>query len=82
MVTGLILTSNRRVSLGRALKRRIKSMVFKHRTGPFDRKTALHLSGLLSYANSIEPTFIRSLEKKFGAELKDLVQLSSPPPKP
>jgi hypothetical protein len=73
LVTGLVLTSNREVSLGRDFKRKIKSMVFRHRLGLSDAKDAICIRGLLSYAYSVEPRFIASLEQKFKVHFKDLV---------
>jgi RNA-directed DNA polymerase len=73
MVTGLVLTSSRKVSLGRDFKRKIRSLIFRHRLDSSNAKSTTHLRGLLSYIKSVEPTFIESLERKFKADLKDLL---------
>jgi RNA-directed DNA polymerase len=73
LVTGLVLASNREVSLGRSFKRRIKSMVFKHGLGGNDADQIARIRGLLSYARSIEPRFITALQRKFGTNVNGLL---------
>jgi hypothetical protein len=69
MVTGLILTSNGRISIGRNKKRTIKSMVYKHINNQLEPNEESYLQGYLSYINSVEPSFIQSLKKKYTAEI-------------
>ena len=72
-VTGLVVTSNRAVSLGRDLKRTIKSLVFKHGLRGSSKDHASHLRGLISYARSVDPAFFESLQRKFGADVRGLL---------
>jgi RNA-directed DNA polymerase len=72
-VTGLVLTSDRAVSLGRDLKRTIKSLVFKHGITETSAEEASHIRGLISYARSVDPAFIESLRRKFGADVRGLL---------
>jgi RNA-directed DNA polymerase len=72
LVTGLVLTSDRRVSLGRAAKRKIKSLIFQHGRGNSDSEGATSLRGLISYVRSVDPRFIATLQRKFGPKLNGL----------
>lgn len=68
-VTGLIITPDGKISVGRDRKREIKSLLhsFKCRTLPHDRID--YLRGLLSFVNSIEPWFIESMIEKYGVDI-------------
>ncbi len=67
-VTGLVLTNDRKVSLGREEKRRIRAWVHHFVTNRLDADQVLKLRGMLSYVNSVEPAFMRRLRKKYGAD--------------
>lgn len=63
-VTGLILSDNGSVSIGRSKKREIRSKIHK-----FDLLSASEkrsLAGYLAYVNYVEPEFINSLILKYG----------------
>jgi hypothetical protein len=66
VVAGLVLTSERRVSLGRERKRQIRSSVFKHSRQLLDEQAISRLRGVLAFARAIEPDFVRMLEQKYG----------------
>lgn len=68
LVTGLTITSDKKVSIGRAKKRYIKSLVHKYSTGDLSEKENSYLRGFLSYTKSVDPGFIRSLNKKYGKD--------------
>ena len=67
-VTGLVLTNDRKVSLGRETKRRIRAGVHHFVTGKLATEEIPKLRGMLAYVNSVEPAFLRRLRKKYGAE--------------
>ncbi len=67
-VTGLVLTNDRKVSLGRAEKRRIRAWVNQFVTNRLDADQLPKLRGMLSYVNSVEPAFLQRLRKKYGAD--------------
>lgn len=69
IVTGVVLTSDGKVSLGRAKKRQIRSLVQRYRDAKLDWLGAEYLSGFLAYAASVEPNFIASLQTKYGHEV-------------
>ena len=66
-VTGLILTPQGTVSLGRPFKRRLRSLVHQwDALSPEDQEST---RGLISYAQSVEPDFMNRLVIKFGAHI-------------
>jgi len=67
-VTGLVLTNDRKVSLGREEKRRIRAWVHHFVTNRLDADQTLKLRGMLNYVNSVEPAFMRRLRKKYGPD--------------
>ncbi|GJA03564.1 retron St85 family RNA-directed DNA polymerase [Enterobacter kobei] len=71
-VTGLVITNDKKISLGRDKKREIRSLV--HKWDNLDSKRKKHLQGYLSYCASVEPLFINSLCIKFGAATISKIQ--------
>lgn len=69
LVTGLSLTSDGRVSLGRKKKREIRGLIHKFDKGSIIPEKISYLAGYLAYARSVEPTFINSLKRKYGENL-------------
>jgi RNA-directed DNA polymerase len=67
-VTGLVLTNDRKVSLGRDEKRRIRASVHRFVTNRLSADQILELRGMLNYVNSVEPAFLNRLRKKYGIE--------------
>lgn len=68
VVTGLVITPDGRVSLGRAKKRYIRKLLFDftwNRLGPADRS---FLSGYLAFIMDVEPDFYNRLVIKYTAE--------------
>lgn len=66
VVTGLILTPDRSISLGRDRKRSIRTKVYLYQIGQLSGEESTSLAGLLAFANDVEPRFIESLRHKFG----------------
>jgi RNA-directed DNA polymerase len=71
LVTGLVLTPDGNVSLGRHRKRYIRSLVFKSLQDKLSPSELASLAGLLAFARSVEPSFIDSLRRKYGAKSID-----------
>lgn len=69
MVTGLVITPNNAVSIGRDRKRLISAMVHRASLGQLDAAQMSELKGLLGFANAAEPRFLISLRRKYGSEL-------------
>jgi len=74
-VTGLVLTNEGHVSLGRDAKREIRATVHHFITGKLSREQALSLRGTLAYVNSVEPDFLNRLRAKYGSEVIRQIQM-------
>ncbi|MBK3478915.1 retron St85 family RNA-directed DNA polymerase [Pseudomonas sp. MF6751] len=68
-VTGLVLTNDNKVSLGRERKRYFRSLIHKHSLGELSDEEIYALKGRLAFAKHVEPAFYNSVIKKYGAEL-------------
>lgn len=68
-ITGLVLSNERKVSLGRKKKRFIRSLVFQYINKNISDENKIYLKGYLSFCVSVEPSFIESLNNKYGAEV-------------
>jgi len=71
IVTGIVLTPQNGLSLGRKNKRKIRGMIHKFLVNKLDEKTRSYLTGYLSFARSVEPSFVESLKRKFTPETID-----------
>jgi RNA-directed DNA polymerase len=63
-VTGIVLGSDSRTHIGRSLKRKIRTQVY--RLEQLDEKQRNSLSGLIAYAVGLDPNFMNSLINKYG----------------
>jgi len=68
-VTGLTLTNDGKVSLGRETKRKVRAAVHHFVTGKLDDEQRAELKGMLAYVNSVEPDLLSRLSRKFGSEV-------------
>jgi len=69
LVTGLILTNDRVVSLGQVRKRKIRAALHHASLGKLDPQQRAELAGLLAFVKDVEPIFLSRLEAKYGMEL-------------
>jgi len=67
-VTGLVITNEGEISIGRKKKRIIRSLVHKYQLGELDAKKIAYLKGYLSFVSDVEPRFIEALIDKYDAE--------------
>ena len=72
-ITGLIVTPEGEVSIGRDRKRLVRSMVHRYKQytrgeRDFGKDRRKHLSGLLAFILDVEPDFYNRLVLKYGAE--------------
>ncbi|MEZ9852276.1 RNA-directed DNA polymerase [Vibrio breoganii] len=70
-ITGITITNNNELSIGREKKRYIKHLVHQHLVCKLSIEDSNHLRGLLSFVSHIEPTFIKSLKNKYSEETID-----------
>jgi hypothetical protein len=69
MVTGLIITPDGAVSIGRERKRRIRAMTHKVVLKEASELQIMQCKGMLAFALSAEPTFVRSLARVYGRDV-------------
>jgi len=70
-VTGLLLTNDGEVSLGRDKKRAIRAGVHQFSQGRLDPPAARRLGGLIAFAHSVEPDFVARLIGRYGVDVLD-----------
>lgn len=70
-VTGITITNEETLSIGRKRKKYIKHLVNEYKYNKLNSDFIYHLKGLLSFASHIEPNFIASLKNKYSSELID-----------
>ena len=76
-VTGLVLTNDGDVSLGREKKRLIRAQVYHYINGKLSHEEARKLRGMFAFVNSSEPAFIQRLRDYYGDEVIDrIIKLS------
>jgi retron-type reverse transcriptase len=68
-ITGLVITSDRKVSIGRNRKREIKTLIHLHKHGILEIEKFSYLRGMLAFVADVEPSFRVALTRKFGGEL-------------
>ncbi|KMW73211.1 DNA polymerase [Photorhabdus luminescens subsp. luminescens] len=70
-VTGVTLSNEGNLSLGRERKRFIKHLINQYKYGLLDEADIAYLRGLLAFANHIEPDFIGRVNNKYSIELME-----------
>lgn len=68
-VTGITITNDGSLSLGRERKRYIKHLVHQVQLNQLDADNRQHLRGLIAFAKHVEPVFVLSLRRKYTSEL-------------
>lgn len=69
VITGLTITTDNNISVGRKQKRIIKSLINSYKYHNIDIEKKKYLKGYLSYLLSVEPSYIINLKKKYGEDL-------------
>jgi RNA-directed DNA polymerase len=72
-VTGVTLTNDNKLSIGRAKKRLISAMVHNFKNNTLAKDDVQTLKGLIGYAHSIEPVFVTMLQKKYGENIIEAI---------
>lgn len=65
-ITGLVITPDGDISIGRNKKREIRSAIHRYRQDKLDTEEIMYLRGYLSYVHGVEPLFLKRLEAKYG----------------
>ena len=66
MITGIILTSDGHLSIGRQAKRALRSRIYRYSAGMLSEEEISSLRGYLAFVNSVEPELISRLRPKYG----------------
>jgi len=70
-ITGITITNNETLSIGRQRKRVISSMIHKYSEQKLDESDLAKLQGLLAFVGHIEPQFLVSMKKKYTRLIVD-----------
>ncbi len=65
-VTGVTLTNDNKLSIGRDRKRTISALIHKYKIGILSEDDKLHLKGLLAFSMSVEPEFYHRMASKYS----------------
>lgn len=69
-VTGITLSNNNKISLGRDKKRYIRSLLYKFSVQALqDEEDIKHLKGLISFAKTVEPSFLERMKARYGVSI-------------
>lgn len=68
MVTGLVLTPDGAISIGRERKREISALIHRYTLHALDEQTLMRTRGLVAFASSVEPHFVASMSTKYGED--------------
>ena len=71
MVTGLILTPTRQVSIGRERKRLISAMLHRSSRNLLNPLERSRLKGFLGFSAANEPQFLGRMREKYGSDVVD-----------
>ena len=66
-VTGLVLTNDGLVSIGREKKRIIRATFHAYTLGKLKPEEINALAGMVAYVKSVEPKYLQQIAKKYGA---------------
>lgn len=72
-VTGLTITPDEKVSIGRDRKRMISAMIHHYETGQLAPDQVAKLKGWIGFAIANEPTFVTSMRRKYGPLVLDRI---------
>lgn len=75
-ITGLIVTNEAQLSVGRSKKRHIRSLVYRYKLRKITTDQLKYLRGYLAFIQDVEPRFIESLASKYGHELISEIRMN------
>lgn len=75
-VTGLILTNDYRVSLGRDKKRELRTRIHHFKLGKLNLDETVRLAGHMAFAKDAEPEFYTRMERVYGTDTLDSLKNS------
>lgn len=78
-VTGLVITNDGQVSLGRDRKRRISAGIDHFRKSKLNSEETAKLAGMLAFVHAVEPNFLDRLIARYGIETIKRIKRGLPP---
>ncbi|MBE5073096.1 RNA-directed DNA polymerase [Erythrobacteraceae bacterium E2-1 Yellow Sea] len=75
MITGLVITPDHKISLGRKRKREIHSLVHMASVDKLDLEKLSYLQGMLAFTKDVEPSFFETLVAKYGRKTVERILL-------
>lgn len=73
-VTGLVITNDHRISLGRDRKRLLRASIDHYRKDKLAEAEIAHLAGMLAFAKDVEPEFFTRMELAYGKDVISALQ--------
>ncbi|ROQ19867.1 reverse transcriptase (RNA-dependent DNA polymerase) [Marinimicrobium koreense] len=70
-VTGIVLTNQGELSVGRLRKREVKALIHKFKTGLLPMNEVHRLQGLLGFVSDVEPMFLERMRVKYSSATID-----------
>ena len=67
-ITGLVITPDQKLSIGKDKKLRLKSDVYAYAKGRLAPEDSSRTAGLIAFVRDVEPTFYETLLRKYGRE--------------
>ncbi|PSU48155.1 RNA-directed DNA polymerase [Photobacterium frigidiphilum] len=68
-ITGVTLTNDNKLSVGRERKRLISTLIHKYVINDIEKQDVTYLQGMLSFAIHVEPDFRGKMSKKYGSNV-------------
>ncbi len=72
-VTGITLTNDNKLSLGREKKRMLSSLIHQYKIGILNEEDSCYLQGSLAFSISIEPEFIKRMATKYSPQVVNTI---------
>lgn len=73
-ITGIVISNEGKLSLGRKRKRKYSSLIHKFKLGLLSDAETRELAGTLAFCQHIEPDFIERMKNKYGADVVASIQ--------
>ncbi|MEQ3442318.1 retron St85 family RNA-directed DNA polymerase [Pseudoalteromonas sp. BZP1] len=73
-ITGITISNNNRLSLGRDKKRYISALIHKFKLGLLSDEDIIHLHGLLAHAYHIEKSFLKRMSDKYSINTMNAIK--------
>lgn len=76
-ITGLVITLDGRVSIGRERKRNLRAAIHRFLREDLDQRAAAELAGKIAFAKDIEPEFYSRMERVYGKEVLERLKATA-----